>query len=254
MLRKKMNLQVILQKIGLEEKEAKVYLALLGLGETTATKLAEATSIDRTLMYQITNKLIEKGLISYVIKEHIRYFSAADPDFLVRDLKEKEEELKSILPELKAKKNSLKQNTSAEIYKGRKGVYSLLKFIVSQNKTYYCIGGMGEVCTKFETEAAAVVHDAQNSKTPGKILARKEDNLFIGSNEELRFLPSHLLSSTSLMMVGNTTVVFIWSEPYHAIVINNPSFTKDNLLTFNYLWNIAKKPTKKEISERLLKG
>lgn len=248
-----MDLNKLLEKIGLSEKEAKVYLALLEKGDSTATQISELTILDRTLMYQLTNKLIERGFVSYVMKEGVRYFSAADPEILIRDLQEKERELKDALPIFKARQNTAKNKASAGIYLGRKGVYAMLKLIVSQNEPYYCLGGMGEVCMKFEAEAAAAVRDAEKSKVKGKILARKNEKLFLSKYEDLRFLPKQLLSSTSMMMVGTKTVVFIWSDPSHAILIDNEEFTKNNLSTFNYLWDIAEKATKTEIKDRIMK-
>ena len=51
-----------LEKLGFDEKEAEVYLALLKIGETTATKVSQETKIERTLVYYIMEKLIGKGL------------------------------------------------------------------------------------------------------------------------------------------------------------------------------------------------
>ena len=53
----------ILIKNGMKEEEAKVYLALLDIGESTATKIAERTGIERVHTYQIANSLIEKGAV-----------------------------------------------------------------------------------------------------------------------------------------------------------------------------------------------
>src|SRR3989344_992470 len=249
-----MDLIKLLENLGLEEKEAKVYLALLELGETTATKISESTDLDRTLMYQITNKLISKGRASYKIKENVRYFSAANPELILKDLQEKEAELKQALPELKDKQKRTKKETTAEIFKGRKGIYSMLKLIIIENKPYYFIGGVEEGCSQFENEVGAVINNAGKSRIPGKIIARKSDNFFIGSNEEYRLVSDELLSSTSIMVIGNKTIVFVWTEPYYAILIENEEIAKSNLTTFNYLWKIGEKPSKKDVEKRLVKN
>ena len=119
-----MDLKNVLKLYGLEEKQAAVYLELLNLGETTATKLAERTGIDRTLMYQLTDKLIEAGLASYIIKNNVRYFSAAAPEILLRKIHEKEEQIRLALPELKARLQPLIE-TKVETYRGREGINTL---------------------------------------------------------------------------------------------------------------------------------
>ena len=131
------ELQKVLEKIGLEEKEAKVYLALLQENEATATKLSKATSLDRTLMYQITNKLINKGLASYVIKNNIRYFIASEPKSFLKQLDEKKELIQNALPSLISTQNKKKTETKVEIFQGRKGVSTVLRIMASKGLDYY---------------------------------------------------------------------------------------------------------------------
>src|SRR3989344_5837796 len=111
-----------LQKLGFEEQEVKTYLALLDLGEATATKLAERTGIGRVHMYQIVNRLIEKGIASYIIKNNVKYFSASDPEIFIKDIQQKEQDLQKILPELQMRQKKLTQETKVEIYRGREGI------------------------------------------------------------------------------------------------------------------------------------
>lgn len=243
----------VLKNLGIEEKEAKVYLALLSLGEATATKLAEKTNLDRTLMYQLTNKLIERGLVSYIIKNNVRYFSAADPETLLKNLQEKEQQLQNILPELKAGQKIVKPETKVEIYRGREGINTILKMIIRDEEPYCILGGAQEACSLFELENTIFVKRAEKQNLLGKILARKQDKFFIGKNEEYRFVPEYLISSTTMMLWDNKTAIFVWSEPYYTILIENEEITKSNLATFNYLWSTAKKPTFLDIKKRLMK-
>lgn len=247
-----MELQRVIESLGLEEKEAKVYLALLGLGEVTATKLAVKTNLDRTLMYQLTNKLVERGLASYIVKNNVRYFSAADPEILLKNLQEKEDNLKKILPELKERQKFVKPETKVEIYRGREGINTILKMIIREEKPYYIMGGAQEACSIFGLENTVFVKRAEKLKLLGKIFARKGDNFFVGRNEEYKFIPEHLISSTTQMLWNNKTAIFVWSEPYYVILIENEDITKSNMATFNYLWSIAEKPSKEDIKRRLV--
>ena len=64
-----------LQRLGLEEQEAKTYLALLDLGETTITKLAERAELGRVHMYQIANRLIQRGIAHFGEKVEVARFT-----------------------------------------------------------------------------------------------------------------------------------------------------------------------------------
>ena len=59
-----------LTKAGLTGNESKIYLELLKNEELTANELSKKVSMDRTLAYTVLNHLIEKGLISYIIKQN----------------------------------------------------------------------------------------------------------------------------------------------------------------------------------------
>lgn len=248
-----MELQSVLETIGLEEKEAKVYLALLGMGEVTATKLAEKTNLDRTLMYQLTNKLIEQGLVSYIVKNNVRYFSAADPDTLLKSMQEKEQQLQKILPELKARQKLFRPETKVELYRGREGINTILKMIIRDAKPYYILGGAHEAIILFELENTIFVRQTERLEIPGKIIARKGDALFLGKNETYRYVPEHFISSTSMFLWDTKTAIFVWSEPYYAILIENKEVTKSNIATFDYLWSIAEKPSKEDVKKKFLK-
>ena len=248
-----MQISKTLQKLGLEEQEVKTYLALLDLGESTATKLANRTHIGRVHMYQIINKLIGKGLASSVIKEGVKYFSAADPHTLLKDLQEKEQDLKQILPELLARQSATKKETKVELYKGKKAIMGVLRLIVKEKKHYFFLGGGEEACKHLKLEFEIILKAATRENVPGRVLETKKRKYFIGENEDYRFLPDQLISYTSLAGWGNKTAVFVWSEPYYLILIENQEIANSNLTHFNYLWGIGEKPSKADINRRLLK-
>src|SRR3990167_4039585 len=89
-----------LKKFGLSEKEAKVYLACLNLGDSLASDISLKSNLPRTLVYDLLERLIDLGLISYVVKNNKKYFRAADPKELIRILKEKQEAINKVMPQL----------------------------------------------------------------------------------------------------------------------------------------------------------
>jgi sugar-specific transcriptional regulator TrmB len=245
------KIQAVLEKMGLSEKEAKTYTALLSLGETTATKLATRTGITRTLLYEITDKLMEKGLVSSVIKEGIRNYSAADPEILMNNLEEKRKSLRNIMPDLAALAAAKKKETGVSLFRGRKGVNTVLKMIIEDGFDYYLTGGAQEACDFFEHENKVFVKRAAEAGIKGHILASEDDEFFIGASEEYRYIPSQLLSLVTNIIWGDKTAILVWSDPAHAIVIENDKIAKSNISTFKYLWKSAKKPTKADVKKRL---
>src|SRR3989344_3270554 len=89
-----------LKELGLADEEVKVYLGMLKIGSNLASKISEETRINRSHVYQLLERLIAKGFVSYAIKENRKYFSAVNPEKLIQIVKEREQKLKNILPNL----------------------------------------------------------------------------------------------------------------------------------------------------------
>src|SRR3989344_2709393 len=87
-----------LEELEFDEKEVEIYLALLRIGETTATKISQETKVERTLVYYIIEKLINRGLVSFKLKNNVKYYSASNPENILEKLKEKEKSFKEVLP------------------------------------------------------------------------------------------------------------------------------------------------------------
>lgn len=68
-----------LKALGLTEGEIKVYSAILNLGIATINKIHEKTGLERRTIYDVINKLIEKGLISYTTENKKKHISVLIP-------------------------------------------------------------------------------------------------------------------------------------------------------------------------------
>ncbi|MFA5175566.1 MAG: helix-turn-helix domain-containing protein, partial [Patescibacteria group bacterium] len=90
----------LLKKFGLTEKEASVFLALFKFGKMSASEVASVSGVGRTNVYHIAPDLKKKNLI-YEIKEgRTRKFIAVDYNRLVSLADDKAEEWREIKNEL----------------------------------------------------------------------------------------------------------------------------------------------------------
>lgn len=118
----------LLKNIGLTEAESKVYLALLELGTTTIGPIAEKSNVAYSKVYLLLEKLIDKGLVNYVMKEKTKHFSASNPKKILEYLENKKEninqmmeEVKEVLPRLEASLEMFREKEYATIYEGYEG-------------------------------------------------------------------------------------------------------------------------------------
>lgn len=111
-----------LQNIGLNEKEAKVYLASLELGEATIQRIAKKSGIKRTTTYDVLASLKDRGLISMIKKDKHFYYFAESPSTIASDLEEKRDALSKIMPELLSFDNLLDRKPKIRYFEGIKGL------------------------------------------------------------------------------------------------------------------------------------
>src|SRR3989338_4487895 len=104
----------LLEEIGLTKGEIKVYFSLLKLGETTTGKIIEEAQISSGKIYEILDKLIKKGLVSFIIKEK------------EKELNSKEQEILKELPSLLSIEKSGKKEYETNLFKGFKGIQTAI--------------------------------------------------------------------------------------------------------------------------------
>ncbi len=111
-----------LQKAGLTDKEAKVYLAVLELGEANIARIAQKSKVKRATVYLAVDSLKEKGLLSVAQKGSKTFFYAEDPRNIQKQLKEKEEAVSKIMPELLASFSFLDKKPNTRYFEGKSGI------------------------------------------------------------------------------------------------------------------------------------
>lgn len=133
----KEQLQQDLERIGLLEKEAKIYLASLHLGSATAQQIAARAVISRPSTYIMIESLLKKGLLSIVEKEKKRFFVASPPQHLLsliddvkKEILEKEELVKKISSTLSQLTKNV-QTTAVRVYEGAPAVTTIQQDILS---------------------------------------------------------------------------------------------------------------------------
>ncbi len=138
----------ILQKIGLSDKEIKVYLASLKLGPSSVRRIAEAADINRGTTYDILRSLIDTGLASYYHKDKKQYFVAEDPEQLKETLNQKKQQLErmkaevdSIIPQLRSMHDNAGLKPVVKFYDGYPGIKTILQDVIAAcqraDKEYY---------------------------------------------------------------------------------------------------------------------
>lgn len=121
-----------LQQLGLNEKEAKVYLASLELGKSPVQKISQKAEVNRATTYVIIEQLTKKGLMSSYTEGKKQYFCAEAPEklnLLFRDqeleIKRKQDYLSKILPDIKSLTAPINNKPSVRYFEGKAGLRAM---------------------------------------------------------------------------------------------------------------------------------
>lgn len=249
-------MEEILEKAGLSKNEAKVYLALLNFGLTSAKPLIDKLKLHRQIVYDCLSSLIEKGLASYVIQANRKYFKASSPKQFLEffnkeeeEIKKQKEEFRSILPKLEEKHlNEEKQEST--LYYGNKGIKSLLDDMLNEKKEIQTIGASDTNAEAFkyhlEFNLPKFHMVREKKKIPYRLILSKEmkeraQELSKLKHTEVKLLPKEFTSNSSTNIYGDKVSIILWGSQPFGILIKSQEIAEAQRKHFNLLWKLAKK-------------
>lgn len=235
----------ILEDLGLSQNEAKIYLSLLNIGLCTVTKIADKTKLHRANVYDSIKKLIQRGLVSHIQQEKITLFEATNPQALLRIVKEKEANVKSILPQLLLSKKLAQSKGEAYIIEGISSFVRLLFDLLELKKEIIAFG-IPKIAPELMKTKIPHFH---NERIPLKIPMKHIYNFDAPKRiEELNAMPltyarhldADIKSLVSTVVCGDEVLMTVWIKPVFTIRIKNQAIADSYLSHFKLLWKVAK--------------
>lgn len=235
-----MDVRSVLSELGLSEGEIKVYLALLKLGSTPVSKIKEETNLHRTTIYDFLEKLLNKGLMSYVIRNNVKYYSAAPPQKLFDFLKEKQDKLEQVLPELQKLHQFQQEEVKVEVYKGAEGLKTVMLECIKIGKETV---GFGIDDGLFKKALPTFIEQYQRlleeHNIHERLLAKMNAEYYFHTKQtKYKYLPADLFSPTSTLIYGNRIQIVMWEPSLMTIVVDNKKLAESYRRHFEALWNM----------------
>jgi len=242
-----------LKLLGLNDVDIKVYLALLKLGESSAAEIAAKAEIPRASVYDVLERLGQEGLVSYIIKDFKKYFSASEPRTIVDGLEYKKKKIKDILPELEEiEKKTGAETTKTEVYEGKKGVQTVMNLMLEE-KELFVMGASrksSEVMPFFlekwmkerikrRVKVKIIYYDLKEVRESVK---GAKEYLGVGKGWDYRFLRTDYLTPIMTLVFGNNVAMINWVKDNPSLILIK---SKDIAETYKQyilrLWEISKK-------------
>lgn len=248
-----------LQKIGLSDKEAKVYISALELGFSPVQNIAEKAGINRSTTYIAIEGLVQKGLMSQFEKDHKRYFVAENPDNLEKiynlkqeQLRQEQESVFGLLPELKALFNFGTLKPKVRYYEGAHGVNNILNEILeSSKKLIKGFTNLDDLNKHFpDHDKDYVIKRVEKGINTKSLYTRKEGPIKNASSQELlreaRYIPldQYPLGADLTIAVDKIAMVSFYKEPIIGIIIEDKGLATTLDTLFELSWKTAQKYNK----------
>lgn len=235
-----------LKSFGLTEGEAKVYLALL-VGMSTKSEIIRKSGVSSSIVYDILERLIKKGLVSFVFKDKKKYFFASEPEALLELLKQEEEKIKEIKKTAKnlislLEKRKVEKTLFASVYEGMNG----LKVMLNEIKFGRQWLAMGVSAYKKESFNRFWVYWHNKVRPKHRIKAKfifseKDSDYFKTLRKtplsEVSYIPSQ--TPACITITGENVLIMKYTEPPSFILLNNKDVAKTFEEVFKALWKNA---------------
>jgi HTH-type transcriptional regulator, sugar sensing transcriptional regulator len=235
-----------LQNLGLTEKEAKVYLALLQLGPATPYRIAVKAGIKRPTAYVIAEELVEKGIIVHVPGEEPKRYIARAPESVIESEEARLSSARRILPELKSLQKGTAEKPSVLYFEGTEGMRQALMYRAKDLHDTEIVGFYADpdFSTK-ETQAQSVEFNeyriAHNIRLRGLLTEaeslRGYEKYILDKTFVPKFIPKEMYSSNASFEFCPDFIKILFFDASIGVVIESPTVAKAMRQIFEMLWS-----------------
>jgi len=238
-----------LEEIGLSAHEADIYLEILRFGQASVGMILENVKLHREQAYRALKRLEEAGLVRQFIKRKRAYFSANNPEILIKRVKAKVEVAESLQPLLKGMyqhyPHVIQIREDAESFAA---LFAEILETIKKDGEYLIMGGIGEGFYQLD-EVRPMYQKYAN------LYAKKNINLRMLAFEgqdfttqywtqpllEVRELAGAYISPVATVVFGDKVALEVMDpENISIITIENKKIADAYRQQFEALWKLAK--------------
>jgi len=238
----------IIESVGLRDKEAKVYLALLALGKGTATEIAKNAGLKRSIVYVILEDLIKRGLASQLPDKKINEYQPIDPSAILVQQKTSLQYFAEMLPLLQTLHNKGRKKPRIQYVENKNAILNIYEELNYAKWAYYISSyqKIEDLVSKkvleqwirnyakslYKVEAKHLIPDSPTELTFGQ--AYKE------AGQKIRVLSGISEFNMDLTLTENKFVITFIEENPFLVLIESETLSKSLKPLFEIIWKSAK--------------
>lgn len=240
-----------LKKLGLSDKEAKVYVAALEIGAATADQLAKQAKLNRSTTYVQLQELMQFGLMSTYKKGKKTFFAPESPHNLThiierrhRELDEQERLLESFVPELLTRFKTAGVRPVVRSFEGKQGLITMRNEVLkASNKDIHILIAYGHIGNLLSAaELADFTEKRIHNKIFSHVLYTKDGkDLEVDDLQELRRVAADKFPFESdIYIFDNKVALTSFNGEVMGVIIESTSIANTMRSMFALMWQSVK--------------
>lgn len=246
------NIEQALKGMGLNEKEALLYITLLQTGTAPGSALAQRTGIPRSTVHFVGRELAKQGIVSMAKKGSVTVFTAEPPNKLMsllererRGIEHKERELQKVMGSLEQLVNPHASFPKVQYYEGKEGMMSLYDSILDMRAPIDSLEESGKVFELFPEYALEWPRKRVERKIPNRCIAPVGSPMNVTNPSkylEVRYIdPKKYPFTWQIRLCEDLVGIFSFDKQTAVgIGIRHADIAKNFHLLFEYLWASTK--------------
>jgi predicted transcriptional regulator len=240
-----------LVELGLSEKEANVYLALLEIGRASVKQIAKKSVVNRTTAYEILEALSTRGVVSRSEeKGKVAYIAESPTRFEVvvrkeeQSLKQKKEHLQEAMPQLFALYNAMEDKPGVRFFEGEEGIAAAREAMSLSSGEYLSLAAYDDGALRM-----AQIAEGQRLKNAKRIHGRSilavkpgfHVRPFETRNWQIRTLAYDAFSFTGEINITKERIgAFMYQTKPFAVLIESREMANLLRVLFETAWAVAR--------------
>jgi sugar-specific transcriptional regulator TrmB len=247
-----MNSQInSLKKLGLNQKEAQLYLIALETGPATVSKLAQKSGLKRGTIYEFLGEMLEKGILEVSISGKRKLYGGIEPKKLHKIIDRQKDILESLLPDLSLMANHGTAKPKIKFYEGKEGILKAYYEILDLPDGSEVVGfaTLGEIYKLFtKNDVDKYVKKRAAKRIMEKLIMPTDEYSESHSSDNKKewrqtlLLPRNKFPiSSEINIYQNKVAITSLGEEKVAVIIESQQMADTQRAIFNLLWTSLRK-------------
>ncbi len=238
----------LLEDANFTNKEARIYLALLELGQGNVNGIAKITELKRPIIYVILESLIKRGYVSELPNQKINIYQAIDPSLILNQLQITTKNFSEMLPIFRTLKSKGKKRPKISYYETLKGIWNVYEEMSRAPKPFF-ISNYYIIEKYFPNSIDAWINGIKKGlcNPQGRHLVPDHPrNIEIGREflkigQEYRISPELKDANMDFTIWNNKLAITSFEDEPFIVVIESEELVKSMLPIFEIAWERGRK-------------